>query len=154
MVAVDTNILVYAHRADSHWHAEADRVVTELAEGSSSWAIPWPCLCEFYAIVTHPRIYSPPTPPPEALTQIAYWLEAPTLVLLSEGDQFWETLHQILARSALQGGAVHDARIAALCIRHGVKPLLSADRDYSRFPALITKNPLAPPTRPAPGRAR
>lgn len=142
MVAVDTNILVYAHRADSAWHDAADQLVQELAEGAAAWAIPWPCLYEFFAIVTHPRIYRPPTPVKDALLQIDAWLESPTLVLLHEGDAFWEALRPLLAQSAVQGGAVHDARIAALCLRHGVKTLLSADRDFSRFPALRTKNPL------------
>lgn len=142
MTAVDTNILVYAHRADSTWHEGADRVVQELAEGAASWAIPWPCLYEFFAIVTHPRIYRPPTPVGQALQQIDAWLESPTLVLLHEGDAFWDGLRPLLAQSAVQGGAVHDARIAALCHRHGVKTLLTADRDFSRFPGLRTKNPL------------
>jgi len=142
MVAVDTNILVYAHRGDSPWHARADEVVTGLAEGGSAWAIPWPCIYEFYAIVTHPKIYNPPTPPEDAMAQIACWLESPTLVLLHEGDGFWETLQGLLHDSAVQGGAVHDARIAALCVRHGVKRLFSADRDFSRFPELATENPL------------
>lgn len=142
MVAVDTNILVYAHRADSEWHVRADEVLTELAEGKASWAIPWPCLFEFYAIVTHPRIYRPPTPPAEARTQIGNWLESPSLAVLSEGEGFWETLERVLRQSSVSGGAAHDARIAALCLRHGVKTLLSADRDFSRFPDLRTENPL------------
>jgi toxin-antitoxin system PIN domain toxin len=142
MIAVDTNILVYAHRADSPWHARADEVITELAEGSAAWSIPWPCLYEFYAVVTHPKIYNPPTPSTDALIQIGFWLESPTLVLLHEGEGFWETLVALLRDSAVQGGAVHDARIAALCLRHGVKELWSADRDFSRFPELATQNPL------------
>ncbi len=145
MVAVDTNLLVYAHRADSAWHVRADRVIAALAEGRASWAIPWPCLYEFYAIVTHPKIYQPPTPAADALIQMDAWLESPTLVLLHEGDGFWETLRPLLARSKVQGGAAHDARIAALCLRHGVKKLLSADRDFSRFPGLRTENPLHEP---------
>ena len=44
-----------------------------------------------------------------------------------------------------EGCAVHDARIAALCLHHGVKKLLSADRDFSRFPQLVTANPLRQP---------
>ena len=144
MIAVDTNILVYAHRADSAWHVKADEAVTTLAEGTSAWAIPWPCLYEFYSIVTHPKIYNPPTPAADALMQIGCWLESPALVLLHEGEGFWDTLRAILAGSAVQGGAVHDARIAALCLRHGVKKLLSADRDFSRFPSLFTENPLRP----------
>ena len=142
MIAVDTNLLVYAHRADSVFHTQADRVIAGLAEGRASWAIPWPCLFEFYAIVTHPEIYRPPTPAADARIQIDYWLESPSLVLLHEGDGFWATLRALLERAKVQGGAVHDARIAALCLRHGVKTLLSADRDFSRFPSLRTENPL------------
>lgn len=142
MVAVDTNLLVYAHRADSTWHERADAVVQALAEGAAAWAIPWPCLYEFLAIVTHPKIYRPATPVADALIQIGYWLDAPTLVLLHEGEGFWATFRSVTERSAAQGGAVHDARIAALCVHHGVRTLLSADRDFSRFPALRTENPL------------
>ena len=146
MIAVDTNILVYAHRADSAWHAAADRVVADLAEGTGSWAIPWPCLYEFYAIVTHPRIYAPPTPPADAVVQIECWLESPTVVLLHEGAGFWDGLRPLLAGARVQAAAVHDARIAALCVRHGVKTLLSADRDFSRFRELRTQNPLRQPS--------
>ena len=142
MVAVDTNILVYAHRADSHWHEAADRVLAGLAESKATWAIPWPCLFEFCAIVTHPRIYNPPTPPADARIQIRNWLESPSLVLLSEGEGFWETIDGILGKSRVVGAAAHDARIAALCVRHGVKKLLSADRDFGRFPEVKTENPL------------
>lgn len=142
MIAVDTNILVYAHRADATWHRKADAVLAELAEGKALWALPWPCIYEFYAIVTHPRIYSPPTPPSDAVIQIGYWLESPTVTLLHEGEGYFETLEALLRKSGVRGGAVHDARIAALCIRHGVKRLLSADRDFSRFPQLRTENPL------------
>jgi toxin-antitoxin system PIN domain toxin len=144
VVAVDTNILVYAHRADSPWHAAADRIVQQLAEGQTPWALPWPCLYEFLAIVTHPRIYRPPTPVADALIQIDNWLESPSLVLLHEGVDFWTALRPIIDRSAVQGGAAHDARIAALCSRHGVSVLYSADRDFSRFPELTCENPLVP----------
>jgi uncharacterized protein len=142
MVAVDTNVLVYAHRSDSPWHVAADAVITELAEGTAAWAIPWPCLYEFYAVATHPKIYQPPSTPEQVVTQIGDWLESPTLVLLHEEEGFWEGLRSLLTDTAVQGGAVHDARIAALCLRHGVKKLFSADRDFSRFPRLTTENPL------------
>jgi toxin-antitoxin system PIN domain toxin len=142
MLAVDTNVLVYAHRGDSAWHAPADLVMQELAEGRESWAIAWPCLYEFFAVVTHPRIYQPPAPPGHALEQIAAWLESPTLVLLHEDEGFFDGLRQLLGRAAVQGGAVHDARVAALCLRHGVTARLTADRDSSRVPELKVRNPL------------
>lgn len=60
MIALDTNLLVYAHREDSPWHDAAYARLTELAEGRALWTIPWPCLHESLALVTHPRIYAPP----------------------------------------------------------------------------------------------
>jgi len=54
MIALDTNILVYAHRGESPFHEATDRAVTELAESGDVWGIPWPCIHEFLAIVTHP----------------------------------------------------------------------------------------------------
>ena len=86
MIAVDTNVLIYAHREDSPWHAAALEALTGLAEGRSAWAIPWPCLHEFLAIVTHPRIHRPPTPLAIAIDQVSAWLESPTLVRLGENE--------------------------------------------------------------------
>lgn len=143
MIAVDTNILVYAHRRDSQWHELAAACVRELAEGAASWALPWPCVHEFLAIVTHERIFSPPTPMPKALEQVAAWLESPTLVVLSETAGYWDVLSRMLERAKITGPRVHDGRIASLCIHHGVRELLSADRDFTRFGELKTRNPLA-----------
>ncbi len=142
MIAVDTNILVYAHREESPFHEAARACVTELAEGPAVWAIPWPCLHEFLAIVTHPRIYAPPTPLARALDQVEAWLESPTLVPLAESAMHWPTLRALLAASRVAGAQVHDARVAALCRQHGVRELWSADRDFGRFAGLTVVNPL------------
>lgn len=142
MIAVDTNILVHAHRRDSRWHAPAVRVLESLATGREAWAIPWPCVHEFYAIATHPRIYAPPSKPVQAVAQLRAWRESPSLTLLAEDDSYWPVLDSLIERSRLTGPAIHDARIAALCLRHGAHELLTADRDFSRFPELATRNPL------------
>ncbi len=142
MIAVDTNLLVYAHRTDSQWHRAAAPLIRSLAEGSAPWAIPWPCLHEFLAVVTHPRIYAPPTPQAAAIAQVEAWLASPTHVSLAEGPGYWETLAATLKSSKVTGPQVHDARVAALCTHHRVSELWSADRDFSRFAALTTRNPL------------
>jgi toxin-antitoxin system PIN domain toxin len=142
VIAVDSNILVYAHREESEWHATAYAKLVELAEGRASWAIPWPCVHEFLAIVTHPRIYSPPTPITVAIDQVEAWLESPSLVLLAESEAHWRALREALVSGKITGAQVHDARIAALCMQHGVKELWSADRDFGRFPNLAVVNPL------------
>ncbi|MHC4920191.1 MAG: PIN domain-containing protein, partial [Planctomycetota bacterium] len=92
MIAVDTNLLVYAHRRDSAWHEPARNCVKAAAEGRAPWAIPWRCLHEFLAIVTHPKIYRPPTPLAKALEQVRAWLESPSLVVMSETATYWESL--------------------------------------------------------------
>jgi len=116
--------------------------VAALAEGRAAWAIPWPCLHEFLAIVTHPRIYAPPSPLATALDQIEAWLESPSLVLLSETEGYWPELRAVLVAGRVAGAQVHDARVAALCRRHGIRELWTADRDFSRFPDLTVRNPL------------
>jgi hypothetical protein len=142
MIAVDTNVLVYAHRADSAWHGPASSAVAGLAEGVGDWAIPWPCISEFLAIVTHPRIYGPPSPLARALDQVDAWLGSPTLVLLGEPRGYWARLRSMTVEAQVSGPRIHDARVAAICVAHGVRELWTADRDFGRYPALQTHNPL------------
>ena len=92
MIAVDTNILVYAHRADSPFHDRA-----------------------------------------QSLANLAF---------IAEEAGHLAQLESLAVLAKTQGGAIHDARIAAICLSHGVVELWSADRDFSRFPALAVRNPL------------
>ena len=142
MIATDSNILVYAHRADSPWHDRARAQLEVLARGRVSWGLPWPCIHEFLAIVSHPRIYEPASTIVQAIDQVDAWLESPVAVLLGETGEHWKTLVDLLQRGRAAGPLVHDARVAAICSAHGVTELWTADRDFSRFPGLVVRNPL------------
>jgi toxin-antitoxin system PIN domain toxin len=142
VIAVDTNVLVNAHRRDAEFHAPASSVVTKLAEGDAPWAIPWPCVHEFVAIATHARIFDPPSTVDEALVQFEAWRAAPSLVLLNEGPGYWDRFAELVHGGGVRGPRIHDARVAAICLTHGVRELLTGDRDFGRFPALRTRNPL------------
>ena len=144
MIALDTNVLVYAHRAESPWHEVAAASLRKLAEGKDGWGIPWPCIHEFLAIVTPPRIFDPPTPLERALEQVEAWLESPTLTLLAESAGYWGQLRLALEGGKIRGPRVHDGRIAALCAHHGIQELWTADRDFSRFRDVKIRNPLLP----------
>jgi predicted nucleic acid-binding protein len=85
---------------------------------------------------------NPPTPLGRALDQVDAWLEAPTVSLLGESGQHWTRLRSLVHEGQIVGAMVHDPRIAALCLQHGVRELWSADRDFGRFPALRVSNPL------------
>lgn len=140
MIAVDTNILVHAHRGESPLHAPAVACLERVA--ATRWAIPWPCMHEFLAITTHPRVFDPPSALEDAMLAIRQWLAAPTLHVLSETESHWDALESVLESSRVVGPRIHDARIAALCVEHAVSELWTADRDFSRFRALRTTNPL------------
>ena len=144
MIAVDTNVLVYAHRRESSHHAQAATLLQALAEGPSEWAIPWPCLYEFHSVVTNPRIWKDAaTSPQAAWAQISAWMASPRSSLLGETDSFLEILSPIIRRPRVRGAIVHDARVAAICLAHAVETLLTRDRDFALFPELVTQDPFA-----------
>ncbi len=142
MIAVDSNLLVYAHRAEAERYREAFPLIRGLAEGRTPWAIPYPCVHEFVRNVTDPRIYEKPSSLDEALDQIAAWADSPTARLINEGGLHLDLLADVSREGRVRGAAIHDARIAAICLEHGVRELWTADRDFSRFPSLRTRNPL------------
>lgn len=145
MIALDTNLLVYAHREDSPHHQAAVQVLTRAVRAPAGVALPWPCLHEFLAVVTHPKIYAPATDPGLALAAVRALVDEPGVHLLSEARDHLGQLAALLGPGAVVGPRVHDARIAAICLSHGVDELWSADRDFSWFPQLRVVNPLAAP---------
>jgi len=141
VVALDSNVLVYAEITSSPHHDAARDCLRSLAESSVPWAIAWPCVYEFLRVVTHPRVYHPPVPLETARADLAAILASPSLVLLSETPRHAEMLDAILAESGASGNLVHDAHIVALCREHGVREIVTGDADFRRFPGLIVTDP-------------
>lgn len=144
MIAVDTNILIYAHRGDLPQHAAARSALEGLVATRRAWAIPWPVAHEFVAIVTGRAFGDERTPRDVALNTIGTWLGHPSCRTLGETPEHWSIVAGLVQRARIDGGAIHDARIAAICIGHGVEELWTLDRDFARFPDLRTRNPLIP----------
>lgn len=142
MIALDTNLLVYAHRPEFPWHVQAKECIRTLAEGTASWAIPFHCLVEFAATVSHPRKFLSPSSPAQVQDQIAAWRESPSLHILSDSADSLKHWLELILNRHVQGPHHHDARIVAVCLSHGIKELWTADRDYLRYPELPTRNPL------------
>lgn len=140
MIAIDTNILIYAFRADSARH---ERAREALQDGVTTRrvGVPWPCVHEFLAVTTNPRMPDP-ADPETALAAMRALLDAPRVEVLAETDQHLDLLADLVDRSGVRGPRFHDARIAAICLGHGVDELWTADRDFSLFPTLRTHNPL------------
>lgn len=142
MIAVDTNVLVYAHRRESDTHEAASSLLRTLAEGEAPWAIPWPSCYEFLSVVTNRRIWrEDASSQDQAWGQLAAWIASPSMRLIGETDDFPDVLERFVRRPRVHGGVVHDARIAAICVAHGVEALLTRDRDFALFPELPTRDP-------------
>jgi len=142
MIALDTNVLVALHRLDLPQNPAAFTAFESAGGAAAGWAIPWPCVHEFLGVVTHPKIFPQPTPLEIALAAVESWLARTSVRFLAEDDTYWSTLTPLVRDGRIAGPRIHDARIAALCLDHGVRELWTADRDFSRFPKLRTRNPL------------
>ena len=141
MRAIDTNVLVYAEITNSAHHSRARKLLSELAQGSAPWAIPWPCAYEFLRVITHPKVYHPPASSQVALQDLAGILASPSLSMLAETSSHPAILDQVVRQSGATGNLIHDAHIVALCLEHGITELLTADRDFTRFSGLKIINP-------------
>lgn len=142
MIAVDTNFLVDVHREDSDFHDGPSRYSSTLRRAAVDGPSPGPVYTSSWP-TTHPRNYVPPTPTGQALEAIQAWLDSPMCEMIGEEPGYFEVLKGLVVDGKIAGPAVHDARIAAICIHHNVQALWAADRDFSRFGALKTHNPVA-----------
>lgn len=133
MIALDTNIIVYAHRKEMEKHDQALRWLRYLAEGTIPWGLPVFCIGEFMRVVTHKRVFSPPSTPDTASAALDAILSSPTVRILNPGTHYVGLLKMLIQESEVTGNLVFDAQIAAVCREHGIKKLLTDDKDFLRF---------------------
>lgn len=136
MIAVDTSVLVFAHRAGSAHHARAALWLRHLAEGAIPWALPVACVGEFVRIATHRRVFDPPSTLPQVIQAVDALLDSPSVRLLAPTQLHWPLLRAAILAGETTGNLVFDAEIAAVCREHGVERILTEDRDFRRFPFL------------------
>ncbi len=141
MIAVDTSVLVFARRAESPHHGAARALLAGLGEGTAPWALPLPGVYEFVRVVTHRRVFDPPSPLDAVLRDLESLLASPSLTLLGEGPGHARPMGKQIRGGSASGDLADDAHIAALVVEHGVSELLTADRHFARFPGVRARNP-------------
>ena len=132
-IAIDTNVLVYAHRDEMDKHDAASALVQRLVAGDTPWGIPVFCVGEFLRVVTHRGSYPSPTPLDEALKVIDSLLQSPSVQLLQPSGRYWSIFNQVATQANVSGNLVFDAQIAAVCLENGFRAIVSDDRDIRRF---------------------
>jgi hypothetical protein len=140
MLAPDVNVLVYAHRAELSEHAACRAWLEELVNADAAFGLADIVLSGFVRVVTHARIFSPPTPLADALFEATALREQPNRVSLAAGPRHWSIFERLCRESRARGGLVADAYLAALAIESGCE-WVTTDRDYARFPGLRWSSP-------------
>lgn len=143
MIVLDTNILVYALREECPQHKIAKRILKEHAEASEPWTIPWPCVYEFLRVVTHPQIFSPPTPYQIALENLGHLLGSPSFVALQETQNHFQVLSEIFKTVSITGNLIFDVHIVVLMKENGMRDIVTNDSDFRRFKEIRVRNPFS-----------
>lgn len=140
MIAIDTNVLIAAHRVDAPSHAASFAFIERLASETKPFGLFWPSIYEFLRVVTHRRVFDPPSSIEKALTAITEFISIPNALLLSETERHAEVLRQVLALSPVSGNLFHDAHLVALALEYGVDEIITYDHDFKRF-SQVKSNP-------------
>ena len=142
LIAIDTNILIYAFDVEATRHGPAKALLARLAQGPRPWALPWPCVPEFLKTVTEGRTMRPAVVA-AAFTFLELLGGSPSLRRLLPTEDTGRVLREVLEESGVRGRDVYDAHIFALCLEHGVRELLTADKGFRRFRGLKVTDPFA-----------
>jgi len=141
VTAVDTNVLIAAHRREHPGHEAARRRLESLAESDTPWGLVVFCVVEFLRVVTHPRVFTPPSTLDVASLFIDRLTESPSVCWLTPGEHFWDTLRKVASDAGVSGNLLFDAQIAAVCRDAGALHFVTGDRDFTRFSFLTSERP-------------
>lgn len=142
MKLVDANLLLYAVNEDAPLHAKARRWLEAVLSGRETVGFAWSVLLAFLRLSTRAAVFPRPLAPEESLDLMDSWLSQPCSTVVHPGERHLRILRDLIAPLGTGGNLVTDAHLAALAIEHGAE-LCSCDSDFSRFPGLRWRNPLA-----------
>jgi uncharacterized protein len=141
--SLDVNVLLYASDQSSERYDRAHRFLEACAAGPEILCLAWPTLMAYLRIATHPRIFSAPLSPEEALANVSALLTLSHVRSISEADGFLEAYKHVTGEAPVRGNLVPDAHIAAILFQHGVRTLYSNDRDFRKFPSIDVRDPFS-----------
>lgn len=141
MQVVDVNVLVSAFRAEAPEHESLRTWLEEAVDSREPLGVSDAVLGGTVRVLTHRRVFSPPTPLEDALARVEKLLEQPGVHRLQPGPRHWEIVADLCRTGRATGNLVADAAHAAIAVEHGAV-WVSLDRDFARFPGLRWRHPL------------
>lgn len=143
MLAVDTNVLIYAANSTVQFHAPCREWLERQRRRPDAWFITWGIIYEFLRVSTHPRILPRPWSTPTAFAFITALLASPGLGILVETQRHADVAAEVFSELPdLAGNLLHDGHTAILMREHGIKQICTRDTDFHRFPFLDVIDPL------------
>jgi toxin-antitoxin system PIN domain toxin len=139
MIALDTNVLVYAHRSLLPEHAGAKRMILEASRNPDGWGIPSPCLTEFWSLVTHPQCAGKPSSPREAAAFVIH-LRTAGAELWQPGPGFPARLLRIARDLSVCGPRIFDLQIALTALDNGAAEIWTYDRSFAALPGIRVRH--------------
>lgn len=143
MIAVDTNLLVYAHRASVPQHSKARAVLEEAAVRPDGWGVALPCVAEFWMVVTHPSAAGRPSTPEEARGFLDCLQRDACMQLFVPSRGFGARLLTSAERSSVTGPRIFDLQIGLIAVEAGVSEIWTHDARFLAPPGLRVVDPLA-----------
>jgi uncharacterized protein len=140
VILPDVNVLVYAYRQDAPKHERYRGWLGDLLAGDAAYGLSDLVVAGFLRVVTHPRVFVPPSPMAHALEFAEALRNHPNCVRVLPGQRHWEIFTRLCREARAKGNLVPDAYFAALAIESGSE-WMTTDRDYSRFPGLRWRDP-------------
>ena len=141
MYLFDVNILIYAHREDSPHHSLIIKFIEKGVEDNKSFGFSNLALSGFLKVVTHPKVFNPPSEIERAISFIDSIIKHTNGVEIVPGPGHWKIFTDLCRKSGVKGNLVPDAYYAAIAIEHGCT-WVTTDRDFTRFDDLKWLNPL------------
>lgn len=141
MRLADVDVLVYAFREDAPGHPAYRAWVQALLSSDEAFAVSDYVLSGFLRVVTHPRVFHPPTPFRAALEFATAFRDRSNAAPIASGPRHWDIFTRLCREADARGNLVPDAWLAALAIESGCE-FVTTDRDYARFPGLRWRHPL------------
>lgn len=143
MILFDVNVLVTAFREDAPRHRQLRTFLEEVVSSEASFGLSDLVLSGFLRVVTHPRVFDPPTPIEAALAFAEALRSQPNCVRVEPGERHWGIFVRLCDETQAKGNLVPDAYLAALAIE-SASQWCTSDRDFSRFPGLDWRTPAGP----------
>lgn len=142
MILLDVNVLVYAHREDVPKHAAMRAWLENMVAGEEPFGLAELVLSGFLRVVTHPQIFTVPSPLEDALAAVEALRAQANCVVVAPGPRHWEIFVELCREANARGRLIPDAYLAALAIESGSE-WITTDRDFARFGGLRWRHPLA-----------